>query len=329
MVIGHDHAMIGVMTRREQGERAVFSNNVAPLIREGGVNVLGLVVGGDRPRPEKGGCHPWWDSLALIDALRQEAEESCDTFAICLNGRDIDRTMAEGKFAVLMMMEGGKPIAEGPGAVSLVSLRTLYRLGVRGVQFLGSGWNALVDATTEAEMSQGLSQFGKDVVREMNRLGMMIDLAHVSDDDPMFWDIIERSEAPLIASHHYVRRVNEIPGALGDEGIKAIADKGGVVGITFASKQVNTAVEQATVTDLLRHIDHIAALVGTDYVGLGPDLGELRYVGLDSQSYYIEGVHDLAQIPRVTEALLKTGYSDTDVGKILGQNLLRVYQQVV
>jgi hypothetical protein len=92
VVIGHDHAMIGVMTRREQGERAVFSNNVAPLIREGGVSVLGLVVGGDRPRPEKGGGHPWWDSLALIDTLWQEAEESCDTFAICLNGRDIDRT---------------------------------------------------------------------------------------------------------------------------------------------------------------------------------------------------------------------------------------------
>jgi membrane dipeptidase len=329
VAIGHDHTMIGVMTRREQGEQAVFSNHVAPLIRYGGVDVLGLVVGGDRPRPEKGGGHPWWDTHALIDALWQEAEESSDTFAICQNGSDIDRTTAAGQLAVLLMLEGGRPITEGPGEDPLVNLRTLYRLGVRGVQFLGSGWNALVNATPEAEMSEGLSQLGVDVVREMNRLGMVIDLAHVPDDDSLFWDIVEISEAPLIASHHSVRKVNEIPGALGDEGIKAIAGKGGVVGITFSSKQLNTTVEHATLSDLLRHIDHIAALVGTDYIGLGPDFGELRHVGLDSQSYYIEGVHDLARIPRVTESLLKTGYSDIDVRKILGQNFLRVYQQVV
>jgi membrane dipeptidase len=196
------------------------------------------------------------------------------------------------------------------------------------VQLLGSGWNALIDAASKDEKSQGLSQIGKDVIREMNRLGMLIDLAHVSGDDPLFWDILETSNAPPIASHHSVQGVNKLPGSLSDEGIKAIAEKGGVVGITFASNQVNPAVEQATVADLIRHIDHISALVGTEYIGLGPDFGELRHVGLDSQSYYIEGIHNLAQMPRVAESLLKTGYTDTDVGKILGQNFLRVYGQV-
>lgn len=321
--------MIDVMVRREHGEQAVLSSIIAPQIQKGGINVLGLVVGGDRPRPEKGGGHPWWDSLALIDALWQEAEESNNTFAICLNRKDIDQTIAEGKFAVLMMMEGGKPVAEGPAADSLDTLRTLHRLGIRSIQFLGNSWNALIDAASKDEISQGLSQFGKHVVREMNRLGMIIDLAHVSDDDPLFWDILETTKAPLIASHQCVGRVNKITGSLSDQGIKAIAGKEGVIGITLASKQVNMAVEQATVTDLIRHIDHIAALVGTDAIGLGPDFGELSHLGLDPQRYYIEGIHGLAQIPLVTEVLFKSAYTDSDVRKILGYNFLRVFQQVL
>jgi membrane dipeptidase len=329
VVVGHDHTMIGTMARRERGERAVFANYHAPLAREGGVDVIGLVIGGDRPRPAKGGGHPWWDSLSLIDAVWQEAEQSCDTLVICLNCSDIDRAAAEGKVAVLMTMEGGRPVAEGPGAKSMVNLRTLYRLGLRGLQLLGQGWNPLVDAAEGAEVSEGLTSFGKAVVREMNRLGMVIDVAHISDDDPLFWDVIEASEDPVIDSHDCVRGANDVPHNLSDEGIKAIAEKGGVIGVHFMSQRVSAAVDQATVDDLVGHIDHIAALVGIDHVGLGPDLAELELVGLDPGSYYIEGVQSLAHLPRVTEVLVRRGYSDEEVRKVLGENFLRVYGHVM
>jgi membrane dipeptidase len=329
VVVGHDHTMIGVAARRERGENHAFSKRYAPSIRKGGVDVITLVVGGDRPRPAKGGGHPWWDSLALIDELWDEANESQDALMVCLNCGDIDQAVAEGKVAVLMAMEGGRPVTEGPGARSLVNLRLLHRLGIRVLQLVGSGWNPLVDAAEDAEVSEGLSEFGRDVIREMNRLGMVIDAAHLTEADPLFSDIVETSEAPIIASHHGARGANDIPSALGDEGIKAIAEKDGVIGIHFASEWVNAGVGQATVGDLIRHIDHIVELVGVEHVGLGPDFGELEWLGMKSSEYYIAGIDSLAQVFRVTEALVESGYSDQEVKKILGENFFRVYRQVI
>ncbi len=186
VVVGHDHTMIGVSAWREEGKGRAFSERYAPLIRKGGVDVLTLVVGGDRPRPAKGGGHPWWDSLALIDGLWDEANESQDTLTACLNCDDIDQAVAEGKVAVLMALEGGRPVTEGPSARSLVNLRVLHRLGIRVLQFVGGGWNPLIDTAEDAQVSNGLSEFGRDVIREMNRLGMVIDVAHLTDDDPLF-----------------------------------------------------------------------------------------------------------------------------------------------
>ena len=329
VVVGHDHTTLGIAMRRERGERAVFSNHYIPLIYRGGVNVIGLVVGGDRPSPLPEGDSPWWRLLSLVDMLWQEVEESGDTTSICLNGRDIDTAITEGKIALLMTMEGARPLSQSLLSESLVPLRTLCRLGIRGIQLIGGYWNPLVDAPDDAETTAGLTGFGKAVVQEMNRLGMVIDVAHVPDPDPMFWDVIEVSQDPVIDSHHSVRAVNDIPSCLSDERIKAIARKGGVIGMHFASHWVNEAVEQATLDDLVRHIDHIVELVGVDHVGLGPDFAEVELVGLVTDEYYVKEVTGLDQLPRVTEALVERGYSDADILKILGENLLRVYRQVI
>ena len=150
VVVGHDHTTLGIAARRERGERVVFSNHYAPLICQGGVNVIGLVVGGDRPSPMSEDHSPWWGSLSLIDMLWQEAEESSDTIRICLNNRDIDTTIAEGKIALLMTVEGARPFSQSFQSESLVPLRTLYRLGIRGIQLIGGDWNPLVDAPDDA-----------------------------------------------------------------------------------------------------------------------------------------------------------------------------------
>jgi membrane dipeptidase len=329
VVVVHDHTMFSLAARRSRGERAVFSNYCAPRIRGGGVDVLGLVVGGDIPLLGVESVDTWWGSLAVLDMLWQEAEESSDTLKICLSCEDIDVVVATGRIAALVTMEGGLPVGEGANQGSLVNLRTLYRLGLRGLQFLGESWNCLTDAADEDRTSKGLTRLGVDVVREMNRLGMVIDMAHVPDPDPLFWDVMETSQDPIIDSHRCVRGANDIPRNISDERIKAMAETGGMIGIQFFSSTLASETsDRATVDDVVRHIDHVVEVAGVDHVGLGPDFLESALTDR-RPGFYAEGIDDITKLPLVTEALIAHGYSDEDVRKILGENVLRVYRRVI
>jgi membrane dipeptidase len=261
--------------------------------------------------------------------LWQEAEESADTLTVCLNCRDIDEAVAGGKIAVLPMMEGGQPLSEGPDPESMVNLRSLYRLGLRGLQLVGQGWNRITDASGEESTSRGLTPFGERVIHEMNRLGMVIDLAHVPDPDPLFWDVVELSQHPVIDSHRCVRGATDIPRNVSDERIRAIASKGGVIGLQFFSSVLTSdARHRATVDDLVRHIDHVVEVAGIECVALGPDFLELALTDW-GPNHYARGISDISKLPHVTEALVRRGYSDSAVRAILGENLLRVYREVI
>lgn len=163
----------------------------------------------------------------------------------------------------------------------------------------------------------------------MNRLGMVIDMAHVPDPDPLFSDVMEISQDPILDSHRCVRGANDIPRNISDERIVAIAEKGGVIGLQFFSSTLASETGgRATVDDLIRHIDHIVKVAGIESVGLGPDFLESALTDR-SPGHYVQGIDDITMLPRVTEALVTHGYSDTDVRKILGENVLRVYRQVI
>ena len=328
--ITHDHTMYSLASRRQRGERAVFSRHFAPLIRQGGVDLIGWVVGGDPPFFGIDNDNPWWGSLALLDMLWQEAEESQDTLAICLNYQDIENAVAEGKIAILITMEGGLPLEEGSYPESLVNLRTLYRLGLRSLQFVGQDWNRLTDASEEhPHPTKGLTPFGKNVVREMNRLGMLIDLAHIPDPDPVFEDIIAISQAPVIDSHRGVRGATDIPRNISDQRVKMIAKTGGVIGLQFFSVVLaNEPNHRATIDDLMRHIDHIVQVAGVEHVSLGPDFLEPDLINRSSD-HFAQGIEDITKLPRVADALVSHGYSEEDIRKILGGNILRVYRQVI
>jgi membrane dipeptidase len=318
-----------IAARRARGQRSVFSGKFAPLARQGGVNVMGLVVGGDPPLLGGVAADRWWGSLALLDMLWQEAEESADTMSICLDCQEIDEAVAAGKVAVLATVEGALALGESDHPQPLLRLRTLYRLGLRGLQFVGQGWNRLTDTHRQEWPSRGLTQLGEDVVREMNRLGMMIDLAHLPDPDPLFWDVIDISQDPIIDSHRCARGANNIPGNISDERIRAIAEKDGAIGLQFFSSTLASETGGlATVDDLIRHVDHIVGVAGVEYVGLGPDFLEPELTDR-RPGYYAEGIDEITKLPRVTEALVRRGYSDTAIQKILGENFLRVYRQVV
>jgi membrane dipeptidase len=311
------------------------------MVRKGGVNVIMLVVGGDNTCLTNDSDLMLWGSLWDMDMLWEEAEESKDTIAICLNTKDIDAALSAGKIAILLTMEGGRPLEGKPNLETLVGLRTFYRQGLRAIQLVDNGRNRIGDGKGEARTKGGLTNFGIAVVKEANRLGMLIDVAHLTE--PGFWDVIEASKDPIIDSHSNARAVCDHPRNLTDDQIKAIAKGGGVVGLT-TNAAMTSKFEKPTVDDLMKHVDHIAGLVGIDHVGLGPDHLEFElevnlwtpargwlegvFYGI-KDTYYIQNLNKITQLPLVTEALVKRDYSEQDVKKVMGENWLRVYKQVL
>jgi len=330
VAITHDHMMYGLAARREKGERAVFSKFYAPKIRRGGVSVIGWVVGGDPPFFGIQNDNAWWGTLELLDMLWLEAEESKDTMAICLNSRDIEKAVTSGKIALIITMEGGAALEEGPCSDSLINLRTLYRLGLRSVQLVGQDWNKLTKSTHEHPFpTQGLSSYGEKVVKEMNHLGMIIDLAHIPDPDRVFYDVLELSRYPLIDSHRGVRGAANISRNISDERIRAIAETGGVIGLQFFSDVLASSADQhGTIDDLLRHIDHIVKVAGIDYVSLGPDFLEVNQSN-KKKEYYIRGAKDITDLPEIKEDLATRGYTEEEIDKVMGKNILRVYKRIL
>jgi membrane dipeptidase len=176
----------------------------------------------------------------------------------------------------------------------------------------------------------------------MNHLGMVIDVAHFIE--PGFWDVIETSKDPIIDSHSNCRAICDHPRNLTDEQIKAIAKGGGVVGLSCNTAMISQETENPTVDDLIKHVDHMAELVGIDHVGLGPDHSDFEiplniwtpapgwlegiFYGVRG-TYYLKDINNITCFPLFTEALIKHGYSDVEIKKVLGENFLRVYRNVM
>jgi membrane dipeptidase len=171
----------------------------------------------------------------------------------------------------------------------------------------------------EVQHHNGLTPLGKDIVREMNRLGMMVDISHVADKT--FYDALETSQAPLIASHSACRAITDVARNLTDEMIKALAAKGGVIQINFFCNFVTRKPGvRATLADVVAHIDHVKQIAGIDAIGIGSD-----FDGIDCAP---EGLDDVSKFPSLTRALLAKGYSPADIKKIYGGNTLRLMRQV-
>lgn len=340
LVDGHNHMMMEIYQRRYAGEKAVFANYYAPLARRGGVDVILTNVGGDNFGLTDNTDLLLVGALSIMDMLWQEAEESREAIAICRSRQEIDATLAAGKIAVLMTLEGGRPLEGRPHRPTAAILRSFYRQGLRALQLVDNGRNRMCDGKGEARTGGGLSTFGVAMVEEMNRLGMLIDLAHIAE--PGFRDVLEVSQAPVVDSHSNARAVCDHPRNLTDAQIEALARQGGVVGLTLNGAMTCKGKGTPTLDDLMRHVDHIVRLVGIDHVGLGPDLiaahpgpptetpGWLEgvYYGRP-ESKYVAAIEDVTGLPQVTAALAERGYSEPDIRKILGGNLLRIYQQVM
>jgi membrane dipeptidase len=253
-------------------------------------------------------------TLQLIDCFYREMEKNQDDISLVTNYNQIEEANRAGKIAAILSIEGGEAL-EGDLGV----LRILYKLGVRLLTLTWNQRNQIADGIGESRTGSGLTEFGLKVIDEMNRLGMLIDVSHLSETG--FWDVIKRSKAPIVASHSNCYALCSHPRNLKDEQIKVLADKGGVIGITFVPNFLTQEKRKTTVKDVVKHIDYLVEKVGVDYVGLGSD-----FDGTDGLPL---GLEEVDKIPNITEGLLDRGYKEKDIKKILGENFLKVFKEVV
>src|SRR5215211_685488 len=291
-------------------------------------------------------------TLDMIDSVYRAVERHPGDLMIATSVADIRRAKRSGKIAALMGIEGGHAIED-----SLPTLREFYRLGVRYMTLTWNNTNNWADANRDPKRHGGLNDFGREVVREMNRLGMLVDVSHVSDETMS--DALDVSKSPIIASHSSARALSDVPRNIPDDLLKRIAKNGGVIHVNFYSVfvDVKTVAPQSEERDkrlktqqdaidakykddperraeesdkleaanplpplpiskLIDHIDHIVKVSGIDHVGIGADF--------DGANDMPEGAQDVSMLPNITYELLKRGYSERDIRKILGENLLRV-----
>jgi membrane dipeptidase len=247
-----------------------------------------------------------------IDGLLSQIDEAGPGVRLALKAADIRDAHAKGELAVMINIEGAEGI-QG----SLELLRNYYRLGVRMMGLVWNHRNEVADGTNEYAVDGGLSTFGREVVREMNRLGMLIDLAHIPPKG--FFDTLELSEQPVLFTHGNCHALWQHPRNLTDEQIKALAAKGGVFGISFVNTFMNK--QTATLKTVADHIDHVVQVLGSaDHVAYGSD-----FDGCTPPP----GLEDVRQLPALTAELLSRGFSEADMAKILGGNYLRVFEQVL
>lgn len=314
-------------------------------LRQGGVGAQFWSVYVPSTEPE-----PVTATLEQIDIVHRMLQKYPDVLELALTSGDIDRIFTAGKIASLIGMEGGHSIDSSLGA-----LRMMHRLGARYMTLTHSLNTPWADAATDTPAHGGLTAFGEDVIREMNRIGMLVDLSHTSPDTMA--DAIRVSTAPVIFSHSSARAVTDVPRNVPDDILRLLPAKDGIVMVTFvpgfvsekvaahsraenaerarlralpgstdasidagmAAWRASNPTPRATLADVADHIDHIRKVAGIDHIGLGGDFDGITSVPV--------GLEDVSTYPALTAELLRRGYSDDDVKKILGLNLLRVMKK--
>ena len=321
-------------------------------MKQGGLTAEFFSVYIDRKYVREGGSAR--RALDMIDYVYRAAEKYPNDLLLAYSTADIRRAKKQKKIAALMGIEGGHAIED-----SLMALRVFYRLGVRYMTLTHNNTNNWADSCCDEAKHNGLSDFGKEVVREMNRIGMLVDVSHVSDKTMS--DVLDISTAPVIASHSSARALGDRTRNIPDELLKRFAKNGGVVMVNFYPGFIDQKVVEASrarearlkpqtdelkarykddskkleeetaklmaanplpktpLSVLIDHFDHIAKIAGIDHVGIGSDF--------DGVSSLPIGMEDISKLPNITYELLKRGYSDKDVQKVLGENFMRAFAQ--
>jgi Zn-dependent dipeptidase, microsomal dipeptidase homolog len=330
-----------------------------PRMKKGGLDGMFFAVfTGQKPRTEENYKKTYDLANQMLDSIHSALKRNSDLATLALNADDLAKIEKTGKRAIYIGMENGFPLAK-----DLSRVEEFYNKGVRYITLCHSFHNDICDSSSDSKPAEhnGVSAFGRQVIAEMNRLGMMVDVSHASDKS--FFDVVECSKAPIIASHSSVRAVAQHNRNMTDEMIRKLAAKGGVIQICILDEYVKNpdtttvnykrikqirkiyagGMEKMTeaekekmfaewdelkswkqkdlpnVKDLVDHIDHVKELVGVDYVGIGSDF--------DGGGGLIDCT-DVSQFPNITRELIHRGYTENEIRKIWGGNLLRVFHEV-
>lgn len=257
--------------------------------------------------------------LACMDVLHEQAMAHPDGLLLAASAADIERAKAESKLAVVMALEGGDFLGGQLGA-----LRMFYRVGVRSLTLVHFYRNLLGDSVFDMGSGGGLSDFGVAVVKEMNALGMLVDLAHLSPKG--FFEALEVSEQPVIDSHAGCMALATHVRNVTDDQLRALGQAGGVIGLGMVGPFIDP--DEPNLSRFLDHVEHAVEVAGIDHVGLGSDLN-VGHTAPYSPPHGFPGLEDMRKLPGITQGLLDRGFSENDVSKVLGGNLLRVFRQVV
>ena len=328
----HDTGHVDIPRLREGGMRAPFFAFWVPVFFRGAEAVR--------------------RTLDLRDAMQSVFDTHKDQIELATTAADIERIVKAHRIAAFLTIEGGHAIDD-----DLRVLRMYYQLGIRSMTLTHARNSNWADSANDTPVHNGLTDFGKEVVREMNRLGMLVDLAHVSDKT--FYDALAVTSKPVIVSHSSMRAISNVARNVTDDMLRALAKNGGVIGICFGMGFINPkdaealllateteseappltgrALDQyaaenarklfgewakvvATVEDVADHIDHAVKIAGIDHVGIGSDFDGIAATAND--------LEDVSKMTFLVAVLLKRGYSETDLKKILGDNFLRVLREV-
>lgn len=338
----------------DMGARAKDGHTDIPRMKVGGLDAEFFAIYVDKKYVAEGGSAR--RALDMIDIVYEQVARHPESLEMAYTVADIRRITKKGKIAALMGIEGGHAIED-----SLFALREFYRLGVRYMTLTHTNTNNWADSSgsfgakvPDVKRWGGLNDFGREVVREMNRIGMMVDLSHVSDET--FADALEVTKAPVILSHSCCRALCSHTRNIDDDMLRALAKNGGVIQLNFYETFLDqrrvdasikykdelnaleekykgddiglykayeeferTHIPRTPLSVLIDHIDHVVKIAGIDHVGLGSDF--------DGGVSLPEGLADSSELANITYELLKRGYSDADVRKILGENTLRVMRE--
>jgi membrane dipeptidase len=293
---------------RRLGERSNRGHIDLPRRVEGGVDCQTFAIYTGRQEGE-----PWAlrTALQMVDVFDRECEANEGIVQVRSYSEILEANRA-GRVAALLSIEGAEPLMGDLGV-----LRVFHRLGVRMLSFTWNWRTPFADGLAAKRAGSRLTDLGVEALRELERLGIVFDVSHLSDS--CFWDIVDVKEGPFVASHSNCRAVCDHPRNLTDDMIRALADHGGVVGMNFAPAFVDG--EKATVERVVDHIDHIVDLVGPDHVGLGSDFDGIRATP--------RGLEDVSRMPEITKELVRREYHEDDIRRILGGNHLRLFREVM
>lgn len=288
-------------------------------------------------------------AVSLLNAMKKQIEKNSQDLELILDGKQIEKVCNNGKIAVMLSVEGGHAIGD-----DISNLDKFYSLGVRVLTLTWMNNNYFADGSGDKPKWNGLNELGVKVIKRMNELGMVIDVSHASDK--AFYDVLKYSTKPVIASHSGMRSIYDFHRNLTDDMLKALANNRGVVGVPFSpsfldrdfalksykirkkleenkdnnlnkrnrklllNKEIKKKLKPVEVCTVVDHIEHAVKVAGIDHVGLGSDF--------DGITFFINGLENCSKMVNITYELVKRGYSENDIKKILGRNFLQLLKEV-